>query len=119
KEAVDHFVTMFDLLEDDYMKERALDMRDVGNRMLTHLLGVPEIQLPSDNQPFILIAKEISPSQLTHLNPEDVLGSITLAGSPSSHAAMMARALGIPLLVGLEGKVAESIITGEVIVMDG
>src|SRR5690606_23185107 len=72
KEAVDHFVTMFDLLEDEYMKERALDIRDVGNRLLKHLLGVPEIQLPSDNQPFILIAKEVSPSQLAHLNPENV-----------------------------------------------
>lgn len=119
KEAVDHFVTMFDLLEDDYMKERALDIRDVGNRLLKHLLGVPEIQLPIDNQPFILIAKEISPSQLTHLNPENVLGIITLTGSPSSHSAIMARALGIPLIVGVEGKVAESIITGQYIVMDG
>lgn len=119
KEAVDHFVTMFDLLEDDYMKERALDIRDVGNRLLKHLLGVPEIQLPSDTQPFILIAKEISPSQLTHLNPENVLGIVTLTGSPSSHAAIMARALGIPLIVGAEGKLAESLVTGQNIVMDG
>lgn len=119
KEAVDHFVTMFDLLEDDYMKERALDIRDVGNRLLKHLLGVPEIQLPSDTQPFILIAKEISPSQLTHLNPENVLGIVTLTGSPSSHAAIMARALGIPLIVGVEGKLAESLVTGQNVVMDG
>lgn len=119
KEAVDHFVTMFDLLEDEYMKERALDIRDVGNRLLKHLLGVPEIQLPSDNQPFILIAKELSPSQLAHLNPENVLGIVTLTGSPSSHAAIMARALGIPLVVGVEGKLTESLVTGQSMVMDG
>lgn len=119
KEAIDHFVTMFDLLEDDYMRERALDIKDVGNRLLKHLLGVPEIQLPSDTQPFILVAKEISPSQLAHLNPENVLGIVTLSGSTSSHSAIMARALGIPLVVGMEGKIAESLVTGQTILIDG
>lgn len=119
KEAIDHFVTMFDLLEDEYMKERALDIRDVGNRLLKHLLGVPEIQLPIDNQPFILIAKEISPSQLAHLNPENVLGIVTLSGSTTSHSAIMARALGIPLVVGVEGKLIESVVTGQNMVIDG
>ncbi|MCR8656058.1 phosphoenolpyruvate--protein phosphotransferase [Paenibacillus endoradicis] len=119
KEAIDHFVTMFDLLEDDYMRERALDIKDVGNRLLKHLLGVPEIQLPSDTQPFILIAKEISPSQLAHLNPENVLGIVTLSGSTTSHSAIMARALGIPLVVGMEGKITESFVTGQTILIDG
>lgn len=119
KEAIDHFVTMFDLLEDDYMKERALDIKDVGNRLLKHLLGVPEIQLPTDTQPFILIAKEISPSQLAHLNPENVLGIVTLSGSTSSHSAIMARALGLPLVVGVEGKITESFVTGQNVIIDG
>lgn len=119
KEAIDHFVTMFDLLEDDYMKERALDIKDVGNRLLKHLLGVPEIQLPIDTQPFILIAKELSPSQLANLNPENVLGIVTLSGSSSSHSAIMARALGIPLVVGVEGSLAESIVTGRTLAIDG
>lgn len=70
KEAIDHFVTMFDLLDDEYMKERALDIKDVGNRLLKHLLGAPEITLPTDTQPYILVAKELSPSQLVHLNPK-------------------------------------------------
>ncbi|RIX49968.1 phosphoenolpyruvate--protein phosphotransferase [Paenibacillus nanensis] len=119
KEAIDHFVTMFDLLDDDYMKERALDIKDVGNRLLKHLLGVPEVTLPSDTQPFILIAKELSPSQLAHINPEHVLGIVTLAGSTTSHSSIMARALGIPLVVGVEPKLKEPIITGQTIVVDG
>lgn len=119
KEAIDHFVTMFDLLDDDYMKERALDIKDVGNRLLKHLLGAPEIELPKDTQPFILIAKELSPSQLAHLNPETVLGIVTLAGSTTSHSAIMARALGIPLVVGIEPKLKEPIATGQTVIIDG
>ncbi|MFS0727725.1 phosphoenolpyruvate--protein phosphotransferase [Paenibacillus sp. 1P07SE] len=119
KEAIDHFVTMFDLLDDEYMKERALDIKDVGNRLLKHLLGAPEIKLPTDTQPFILVAKELSPSQLAHLNPKHVLGIVTLAGSTTSHSAIMARALGIPLVVGLENKLTDPIQTGEMMVIDG
>jgi len=119
KEAIDHFVTMFDLLDDDYMKERALDIKDVGNRLLKHLLGVPEIALPADTQPFILIAKELSPSQLAHINPDHVLGIVTLAGSTTSHSSIMARALGVPLVVGVEQELTEPIMTGQTIVIDG
>ncbi|MBR2569641.1 MAG: phosphoenolpyruvate--protein phosphotransferase, partial [Paenibacillus sp.] len=113
KEAIDHFVTMFDLLDDEYMKERALDIKDVGNRLLKHLLGAPEIRLPEDTQPYILVAKELSPSQLVHLNPQNVLGIAMLQGGRTSHSAIMARALGIPLVVGLEGKLSEPIQTGD------
>lgn len=119
KEAIDHFVTMFDLLDDEYMKERALDIKDVGNRLLKHLLGAPEITLPVDTQPFILIAKELSPSQLVHLNPQNVLGIVTLTGSAVSHSSIMARALNIPLVVGVEAKLDEPIQTGQMIVIDG
>ncbi|MFX3633381.1 MAG: phosphoenolpyruvate--protein phosphotransferase [Candidatus Pristimantibacillus sp.] len=119
KEAIDHFVTMFDLLDDEYMKERALDIKDVGNRLLKHLLGVPEITLPVDTLPFILIARELSPSQLAHINPQNVLGIVTLVGSATSHSAIMARALGVPLVVGVESKLEEPIQTGQTIIIDG
>ncbi|MNE06239.1 Phosphoenolpyruvate-protein phosphotransferase [compost metagenome] len=119
KEAIDHFVTMFDLLDDEYMKERALDIKDVGNRLLKHLLGTPEITLPSDTQPYILVAKELSPSQLVHMNPEHVLGMVTMVGGKTSHSAIMARALGIPLVSGLENKLTEPFQTGDMLVIDG
>ncbi|WP_172250039.1 phosphoenolpyruvate--protein phosphotransferase [Saccharibacillus deserti] len=119
KEAIDHFVTMFDLLDDEYMKERATDIKDVGNRLLKHLLGAPEIKLPSDTQPYILVAKELSPSQLVHLNPKHVLGIVTLIGGKTSHSAIMSRAIGIPLVAGLEGRREEPFQTGELLVIDG
>ncbi|EXX88107.1 phosphoenolpyruvate-protein phosphotransferase [Paenibacillus darwinianus] len=119
KEAIDHFVTMFDLLDDEYMKERAIDIKDVGNRLLKHLLGAPEITLPADTQPFILVAKEISPSQLAHLNPQHVLGIVTVSGSTTSHSAIMARALGIPLVVGIDMDLEALVATGDRMVLDG
>ncbi|MFD0713697.1 phosphoenolpyruvate--protein phosphotransferase [Paenibacillus sp. GCM10027626] len=120
KEAIDHFVTMFDLLDDEYMKERALDIKDVGNRLLKHLLGAPEITLPSDTMPFILVARELSPSQLAHLSPNHVLGIVTLTGSTTSHSSIMARALGIPLVIGIEGKISGELIqTGDMLIIDG
>ena len=119
KEAIDHFVTMFDLLEDEYMKERALDIKDVGNRLLKHLLGAPEIAIPNNNQPFILVAKELSPSQLANLNPENVLGILTFSGSATSHSAIMARALNIPMVVGVEGQLTQTIATGQSLIIDG
>ncbi|MFD0616471.1 phosphoenolpyruvate--protein phosphotransferase [Paenibacillus sp. GCM10027629] len=119
KEAIDHFVKMFDLLDDEYMKERALDIKDVGNRLLKHLLGAPEITLPSDTNPYLLVAKELSPSQLANLNQNYVLGIATLQGGRTSHSAIMARALGIPFVLGLEGKLDDPIQTGDMLVVDG
>jgi phosphotransferase system enzyme I (PtsI) len=119
KEAIDHFVTMFDLLDDEYMKERALDIKDVGNRLLKHLLGAPDISLPEDTQPFVLVVRELSPSQLVHLKPELVLGIVTMVGSPTSHSAIMARAFGIPMVMGVEGKLEHTIGTGDLLIIDG
>ncbi|WP_239617254.1 phosphoenolpyruvate--protein phosphotransferase [Cohnella mopanensis] len=119
KEAIDHFVTMFDLLDDEYMKERALDIKDVGNRLLKHLLGAPDISLPEDTQPFVLVVRELSPSQLVHLKPELVLGIVTMIGSPTSHAAIMARAFGIPMVMSVEGKLEQTISTGDLLIIDG
>jgi phosphotransferase system enzyme I (PtsI) len=119
KEVVDHFTSMFDLIDDEYMKERRTDIRDVGNRLLQHLLGAPDITLPQDNQPFILVAKELSPSQLAHLNPALVLGIATLVGGKNSHSAIMARSMGIPFVISLEDKLLTPILTGDKLIIDG
>lgn len=119
KEAIDKFAAMFDLLEDEYMKERALDIKDVGNRLIKHLIGAPEVRLPEDTQPFILVARELTPSQLIHLNPNHVHGIVTMIGGKTSHSAIMARALGIPSVVGVEGKLFRPIQTGDLLIVDG
>ena len=70
---------MFDLLDDEYMKERAIDIKDVGNRLFKHLLGAPEITLPSDTQP-LFRCQGVFAISACHLNPTHVLGIVTLLG---------------------------------------
>ena len=119
KEVIDKFVNMLDLMDDSYMKERALDIRDVGNRLLKNLLNDFEETLPPQDHPYILVAKELSPSQLAQLDVSNILGIVTMLGGATSHAAIMARALGVPLVVGIEGKLAQPIQTGDYLIIDG
>lgn len=119
KETIDKFVNMFDLLDDDYMKERAADIKDVGNRLLKHLLGEWQGNETPTDMPYILVVKELSPSQLAHLDSEQVLGVITMLGGPTSHAAIMLRAMGIPFAMGMEGKLSTPIQTGDTVIIDG
>jgi phosphoenolpyruvate-protein phosphotransferase (PTS system enzyme I) len=119
KEAIDKFVGMFDLLDDQYMKERALDIKDVGNRLLKHLLGALEETLPPKDQPYVLVAKELQPSQMVHLDTQHALGMVTMLGGKTSHVAIMARAMGVPYVLGLEGKLATPIQSGDYLIIDG
>lgn len=119
KETIDKFVGMFEILDDEYMKERAADIRDVGNRLLKHLLGNYEQLVPPVEAPFILVAKEIAPSQMVHVEPGQVLGIVTLLGGTTSHSAIMARAMGIPFVLGLEGKLGSPVQTGDTLIIDG
>ncbi|PUA35492.1 phosphoenolpyruvate--protein phosphotransferase [Paenibacillus elgii] len=119
KEAIDKFVGMFDLLDDGYMKERALDIKDVGNRLLKHLLGALEETLPPKDQPYVLVAKELIPSQMVHLDVSLALGLVTMLGGKTSHVAIMARAMGVPYVLGLEGKLQTPIQNGDYLIIDG
>ena len=119
KEAIDKYVGMFDLLEDEYMKERAGDIRDVGNRLLKHLLGDFQDDATPIDHPCILVGKELTPSQFTNLNLDKTLGVVTMMGGTTSHAAIMARAIGIPCVLGMEGKLEKPIQTGDLLIIDG
>jgi phosphotransferase system enzyme I (PtsI) len=119
KEAIEKFVNMFDLLDDPYMKERALDIKDVGNRLLKHLLGALEEAIPPKEQPYIVVAKELSPSEMVHLDTSHALGMVTMLGGQTSHVSIMARAMGIPYVLGLEGKLLTPIQNGDFLIIDG
>jgi len=119
KEVIDKFVEMFNLIDDEYMKERALDIKDVGNRLLKHLLGDTSSNLPPVDHPYILVAKELTPSQLAHLDPAKVLGLLTILGGTHSHVSIMARAMSIPYVLGLEGKLLRPIQNGDFLIIDG
>ncbi|MBA4543319.1 MULTISPECIES: phosphoenolpyruvate--protein phosphotransferase [Thermoactinomyces] len=104
-------------LDDEYMKARADDIRDVGSRLLLILLGKqpfdPSLLTPGS----VVIAEELTPSDTAQF-PEGVAGMVTAKGSKTAHAAIMARTLGIPAVLGLGSKI-EQIKDGDTIVVDG
>lgn len=87
-------------LDDEYLKERAADMRDIGKRLLKNILGMPIIDLGDIEDEVILVASDLTPSETAQLNLEKVLGFITDLGGRTSHTSIMARSLELPAIVG-------------------
>ncbi|MDQ0256467.1 phosphotransferase system enzyme I (PtsI) [Evansella vedderi] len=100
KEVADQFVSMFESMDNEYMKERAADIRDVSQRVLAHVLGKPIVSLAEINEEVVLIAEDLTPSETAQLNKKYVKGFVTDIGGRTSHSAIMARSMEIPAVVG-------------------
>ncbi|CDG18405.1 phosphoenolpyruvate-protein phosphotransferase PtsI [Xenorhabdus doucetiae] len=87
-------------LDDEYLKERAADVRDIGKRLLKNILDMPIIDLGSIEEEVILVASDLTPSETAQLNLDKVLGFITDLGGRTSHTSIMARSLELPAIVG-------------------
>jgi phosphotransferase system enzyme I (PtsI) len=105
-------------IDDPYLRERAVDLEDVSRRVIRHLLGKSGQRLTGHDRNHIIVADELTPSDTATLNRDNVAGFITEKGSRTSHTAIMARALGIPAVVGLE-KICSNLANGDVVLMDG
>ncbi|MBT5480217.1 MAG: phosphoenolpyruvate--protein phosphotransferase [Verrucomicrobia bacterium] len=107
-------------MEDDYLRERAVDLRDVSNRLLSHLLGHAEEDYlyNSMREPCIVVGHDLTPSTTVMLDRKMVLGFATDVGSKTSHTAILARALKIPAVVGLHN-ISSKIESGQGILLDG
>ena len=86
-------------LDDPYLRARAADIRDVCSQLIAELTGKNEATMQSANDPYILVARDLTPSQTVGLDRATLLGFVTFEGSPNSHTAILARAMGIPALV--------------------
>ncbi len=89
-------------LEDPYLKQRAADVLDVGKQVLIALAGEPSAPVMKIDQPVILYAQELTPTETSQLEMDKVLGVITATGGPTSHSAILSRALGIPAVSGVK-----------------
>ena len=87
-------------LGDEYLSSRAADIKDVAEQIIRNLSGDVSIKQQQDMEPYILVASDLTPSQTVRLDKEKILGFVTFGGTPSSHTAILARAMGIPALVG-------------------
>lgn len=112
------FYQLFASMDDAYMKERAQDILDVTNRLATYVTGGTPNDLALINEPVVLIAHDLGPSDTAVLNPEFIKAFVTEIGGRTSHTAIIARSLEIPAVVGCEHATQE-IVTGQVVVVDG
>lgn len=118
KETADMFVSMFESMDNEYMRERAADIRDVTKRVLSHLLGVQVSNPSMITEEVIIIAEDLTPSDTAQLNREFVKGFTTDIGGRTSHSAIMARSMEIPAVVGTK-EVTSEIKNGDLVIVDG
>ncbi|NHM29592.1 phosphoenolpyruvate--protein phosphotransferase [Neobacillus terrae] len=118
KETADMFITMFEQMDNEYMKERAADIRDVTKRVLSHLLGVHIVNPSMIAEEVIIIAEDLTPSDTAQLNRNFVKGFTTDIGGRTSHSAIMARSMEIPAVVGTK-TATEDIQNGDLVIVDG
>jgi len=118
KETTDMFITMFEQMDNEYMQERAADIRDVTKRVMSHLLGVKIVSPSTISEEVIIIAEDLTPSDTAQLNRKFVKGFTTDIGGRTSHSAIMARSLEIPAVVGTKDSTT-LIQDGDIVIVDG
>ena len=115
----DRYIAAMEQVEDEYLRERAADMRDLAGRVLDNLLEVKaDLDLRHLSEQCILVSRDLSPSTTAQLNKKLVLGFATDIGGKTSHTAIMARSLDIPAVVGLQD-MSEQLETGDYVLLDG
>jgi phosphotransferase system enzyme I (PtsI) len=118
QEVANMFISMFESMDNEYMKERAADIRDVTKRVMSHLLGVTIPNPSMISEEVIIIAEDLTPSDTAQLNRQYVKGFTTDIGGRTSHSAIMARSLEIPAVVGTKTVTAD-IENGVLVILDG
>ncbi len=117
RDAVEETAAAWDGLEDGYQRARATDLRSVGMQVLAHILGQPQPRLEL-HEPGILLAADLTPADTARLDAARIHGIVTVHGGPTSHAAVLARSLGIPAVVGV-GAGLDRVEEGEPLAIDG
>ena len=113
----DNFSQMFSAMDDEYMRERAADVKDISERILSILNGSANAGVDSD-EPAIIVADDLAPSETVQLDKDKILSFVTVHGSVNSHTAILARTMGIPALIGTEMPLDETV-DGRLAVVDG
>ncbi|MBF2612953.1 phosphoenolpyruvate--protein phosphotransferase [Listeria welshimeri] len=118
QETTDMFIGMFESMDNEYMRERAADIKDVRKRVLSHLLGVTIPNPALIDEEVVVVAADLTPSDTAQLNRKFVKGFVTDIGGRTSHSAIMARSLEIPAVVGTK-EVTASVAKNDMVIIDG
>lgn len=113
----DNFSQMFAAMDDDYMRGRAADVKDISERLITVLSGGASGGIQSE-EPVIVLADDLAPSETVQMDKDKVLSFVTVHGSLNSHTAILARTMGIPALIGTDIPLNEAV-DGKMAVVDG
>ncbi len=114
----DNFAEMFKAMDDSYMQARAADVRDISNRIIACLCG-GDTQESSSDEPVIICADDLAPSETVSLDKDKVLAFVTAYGSANSHTAILARSMNIPAIIGLGEDFLSAVNDGDIAVADG
>lgn len=112
------FVMIFESMDNDYMRERAADLKDVSNRIIANAAGVSVNPFENAKENTVVVAHDLTPSDTAQLDRSKVVGFLTNIGGRTSHSAIMARTLEIPAVVGI-GDITTSVKDGDTIIVDG
>jgi phosphotransferase system enzyme I (PtsI) len=118
RDIVAEYVAVFAGLEDEYLRERAADLRDIGARLLANLTGTGDDGFAGLPEQAIVVARDLTPSDTAQLDKAKVIALVTDGGGPTAHSAIMARTLEIPAVVGL-GDITATIRSGDTLIVDG
>jgi len=115
---IQNFVEMFSAIDDEYLRERAADVKDIGDRLIKNLLGIGIQDISELHSDVIIVAHDLTPSDTALMDKRHVKGFVTNIGGRTSHTAIMARSLEIPAILGL-GDITEKVFNDEMIILDG
>ena len=118
EKATNAFIQIFEGIDDAYIRERVADLRDVSSRLLSNLLGIPLVDYSLINEDTILVGHDFEPSDTVGFTNPSIKGFITEIGSASSHSAIIAKTMGLPAVIGINGAV-EAITDGQDLIIDG
>lgn len=111
------FAELFAAMDDEYMRGRAADIRDISRRVIRILLDLPDEEISSD-EPVVLVAEDLTPSETVKLDKKKILGFVTVKGSANSHTAILARSMNLPALVNVDISLSDAL-HGQTCVVDG
>lgn len=118
KQVVNRYIRLFDEMDNEYMRERAADIKDVGKRIINNLLGKPPVDFSIMESDIVIVAPDLKPSDTIQMDPKKVLGIVVDKGGRMSHSSILARSMGIPAVVGL-GNLSSQVKSGDKIIVDG
>lgn len=118
QEASNNYISILENMDNEYLKERAADIKDISKRLINNLMGIENISLSTLEEECIIVSKDLAPSDTAQMRKDKVLGFVTEVGGRTSHTSIMARTLELPAVVGVKD-ITKAVKSNDIIIIDG